>query len=474
MVVGASTRSRPRLSSHSVRPLSKSMSMRVKRPAFSPTRCAISACAPSASGATTGPMAWPRPKRRSVAKPRALAVVVEHHGGVGVAATARRSAPARGMPRAAASSARSAGRSALVARAQAPAAAQRDRAARAGRRPGAGASRRCARSPSVRRGRGLRRSHAAARCSLPALPAAPSSGDGRCAGPGRRARRRPGRSSPAAAPQRQRSPVPTTSPSRSATRPSAWRKACSQSSGPVRPAQLHRSARGRPAGRPRSSPAVPRHRKSALRCSHRIVLLVGHRDYGGRNRHLVPDRMRLLCNSAACAVHGLADATSRCMRRRSTDTNAEPPRLAFPRHEVLAPCRLAERCVCHSGVRRIAMRRTHAEGARHGVPCGGRETAASFRRKPPFHDQCAAAPCCNDRIEKHPLQHHSETINMTFRAQVHHLRLLRHADPLPHGEWRARCSPTASRPSAWSSSSPTSAPTASTKCWATGSRTTRC
>jgi hypothetical protein len=43
------------------------------------------------------------------------------------------------------------------------------------------------------------------------------------------------------------------------------------------------------------------------------------------------------------------------------------------------------RCVCDSGVRRIEeVRRTHAEGAQHGVPFGGRETAASIRRKPRF------------------------------------------------------------------------------------------
>src|SRR5439155_15399775 len=59
IVVGASTRSRPRLSTHSVRPLAKSMSMRVKRPAFRPAQCAINALAPSRSRATTRPNAWP-------------------------------------------------------------------------------------------------------------------------------------------------------------------------------------------------------------------------------------------------------------------------------------------------------------------------------------------------------------------------------------------------------------------------------
>jgi hypothetical protein len=43
------------------------------------------------------------------------------------------------------------------------------------------------------------------------------------------------------------------------------------------------------------------------------------------------------------------------------------------------------RGICVSGVQRIEeVRRTHAEAARHGVPSGGRETAASFRRKPRF------------------------------------------------------------------------------------------
>ena len=148
-------------------------------------RCAISALAPSAFGATTGPIAWPRPKRRSIAKPRARAVVVEHHAWH----RASRKQFVDQRHRAAC----------RVPRRRAPAAPAAS-CSRCGAQPppgrsaisGAGCAtpwccriRRCARTPGVRTGRGLRWWHAAARCSRPGLPAARSSADGRCAGPGR-------------------------------------------------------------------------------------------------------------------------------------------------------------------------------------------------------------------------------------------------------------------------------------------------
>jgi hypothetical protein len=47
------------------------MSMRVKRPALSGGEVRDHRLCAVGIGATTGPIAWPRPKRRSMPKPRA-------------------------------------------------------------------------------------------------------------------------------------------------------------------------------------------------------------------------------------------------------------------------------------------------------------------------------------------------------------------------------------------------------------------
>ena len=205
------------------------MSMRTKRPADRPDRWAIKALAPSASGATTGPMMWPRPKRRSIAKPRAWPSWSSTTVASALASSSSISA-SRGMPRAAASSAFRASASLL------PAGRSRQPASNATSGAGRAVPWCCRTSPlRTKPRRSYRPRPSGVACSSTLRPSRPSSS----AVISRWPMRRPWQAGatitrPSVAccgPQRQRNAVPTTAPSRSATTPSPNANTCSQSAG---------------------------------------------------------------------------------------------------------------------------------------------------------------------------------------------------------------------------------------------------
>ena len=90
--------------------------------------------------------------------------------------------------------------------------------------------------------------------------------------------------------------------------------------------------------------------------------------------------------------HGLADRNVALNEALSTDTNAEPPPLAFPAMTCLQPLALPMRGICGSGVQRIEeMRRMRAEGhrtacrsvaAKRQLHFAGSPVSRSMRRGP--------------------------------------------------------------------------------------------
>jgi hypothetical protein len=77
---------------------------------------------------------------------------------------------------------------------------------------------------------------------------------------------------------------------------------------------------------------------------------------------------------------------------------------------VLASCRLADALHLRHGVQRIEeVRRMHAEGARHSVPFDGRETAASFRRRPRFTINAPRPHVAMTALKSTRFHSHSET-----------------------------------------------------------------
>ena len=184
--------------------------------------------------------------------------------------------------------------------------------------------------------------------------------------------------------------------------------------------------------------------------------------------------------SAACACDADRIATTRCIGpaeqtqmpvSHAYDSSAMTPfdRTAF---HVLGPG------PPESGALMFGAWRTSRStrwGVPNSMPSSGRQTADSSRADARFHDQSAVAACCNDILTQPASTYRHSEADHDLPTQVHHLRLLRHADALPHGRHGAR---DVRRPHPGRAHGAVHrrllAPTASTKCWATGSRTTWC
>ena len=259
-----------------------------------------------------------------------LLLVVEHDGGVGLRDQI-------GDQRAARHAARLLIRAckrleiALTRRPQPPAGIEGRPAASATRCPGAGAFRRCERSPVVRRDHGPSEVACSSTvCRVQRRRAARSSGGGRCAGPGMPARRSRGPSVACRSPQRQRKPVPTSWPSRSATRPSPWRKASSQSAGRCG----QRSSVDSACAAARSDATIGRSchaiRCGRVRCIHRYVVHLASSRFMSQSllswvqsRRGATRETAASINSAASSEQPLRFAIS--MRRERVQRTQMPP-----------------------------------------------------------------------------------------------------------------------------------------------------
>jgi hypothetical protein len=137
-------------------------------------------------------------------------------------------------------------------------------------------------------------------------------------------------------PQRQRSAVPTIWPSRSATSPSAWRKACSQSAGGCGQRSSSVSAWAA-AGRPRSSHAGPPRRNPGRQLSqasrHSPVVF---RPCCAQSP-VVPVEIRVRFQFGSLRLRGRPDRDDMLERLGSTNTNAERSSTTL-RRDAIRPC----------------------------------------------------------------------------------------------------------------------------------------
>ena len=255
---------------------------------------------------------------------------------------------------------------------------------------------------------------AAARCSSRGRRAVRSSGDGRCAGPGRPARRR---SSPSVAccgaPAASAGPSPTTWPSRSATRPSPWRNASSQSARGAASAVLP-SARARQRGRPRASRRRPmpsdtdasfaaNHLLSPVR-SLRASMLIAI----ARRRQPRSGLLRAIRQLATVPSRALAPI--RCVREAPQPHQMlQARRLGISRH---AHDGVASQCLRSRSRLQRMMHRTFRPAALHGMPSPRRETAASSRASPSIRDNARLhARDAMTPLSQAPLNHSDPTMN---------------------------------------------------------------